>query len=68
MNNHKILEAAFKEQFRDGWESELRDFELIGNGWYEAVLLAMEKASEGSNYKTISGSEIPVTGHHKTNF
>lgn len=53
MNKHKILEQAFKEYFceeESDWETELSDFEYVGCEWYEAVLIALKKASEGPSF------------------
>jgi len=33
----KEIIQAFKNYFKNDWQHEFRDFELIKNGWYEAI-------------------------------
>ncbi len=41
---HKILEEAFKEEFGDKWQIEVRDFEHGFSSFYDASINAIKRA------------------------
>lgn len=49
MNEHKILEEAFKEEFGDNWQIEMRDFEHGFSSFYDASINAIKRALVLSN-------------------
>lgn len=49
MNEHKILEEAFKEEFGDNWQIEMRNFEHGFSSFYDASINAIKRALVLSN-------------------